>query len=131
ENQEAEQAKLYESGFNDNGRHYEFEAVDAIITKGMKLPNFIGECYLPTRYVLNKNLEAYYSEFGDTKENRRKLRQTFLWLVKKGAIMHHHGKGKSVEESTVSINPHINEIKLGVLAEYMREKLGSNRTNGN
>jgi hypothetical protein len=115
--------QMHELAFRNAG--IDFKVVDVLITNGMKIQKkVIGGAYIPSKFVLNTNLDSYYKIVGDTKENRREVERTFEWLIGQGAIIHHKKKGKSLKESVVSINPHINEIKFEALAQYMRDKLG-------
>ena len=69
-----------------------------------------------------RNLRSFFKEHS---EARSDFKRTFRWLIKQGVILHHQGKGRSADESTVSINAHTSEIEWEPLRNYVSETLSA------
>jgi hypothetical protein len=111
-----QRANEYDVTFKNAG--YDLELVEAMITRGMRLnKKYFGESYIPGRYVF-KNMRTFFKKNPKSVGDFDRTRD---WLVSQGVIIHHQGKGKSKDESTVSLNPHLSEIKWAPLREYVGE----------
>jgi hypothetical protein len=95
---------------------YDLEFVKTMITNGMRLgKKCFGESYLYSKH-LRRNMRSFFKKNPQSVKDFDRTRD---WLVSQGVIIHHHGKGKSKDESTVSLNPHLSEIKWAPLRDYV------------
>ena len=106
----------YKVAFRNRG--YDFDLVEAIIVKGVKInKKIIGGRYIPSNLVV-KNLRSFFKKNPGL---RAELDKTLKWLDKEKVLLIHYGKGKSAKESTISLYPHPDEIEWAPLRNYVSE----------